>query len=514
MEAIFLSLWLAPHAKGRLLFVAAPPACVVNLGNSRPIAAIVEGNAYKILDCQTQKVLNVGQIKHRLSLPQISGIWDWPGVLPNGYYEGENPWHPYGCTSRFTAFSADDRFLVIRSSITESPISAITLVETTTGKELTWIGEQTTQYFEEIKFKPDSATIYSHGKEAAQLKATPPFESPLTAKMNLDVSGLAVWCTDWNDYERRVSLYRVDRSDELDVKAALLGPTKSKLLIWQDPDAIQLQDARSGEPMELPKTFDNVNTRIGVEDVIEDSSFAIIHCESAQPDRLETEYQQFCWNVIDGSALEFPYWHSDARQVGQKMLVQSYEKELFWFDLNSGARENIFSPWRYNFGREAVMLAWGGVWWFLVKPARPQDRSRTFGYLLAICTIIAIAPPYFPIFSPHGLAQGYHWLLSIAALIPILMAALAAAIRRTVSIPLLAFAFLSLGFLLLAWGHRGGLDSSENGRLALRAWHNLPLQESDEEPDFFRPWRFGAPKPDNLVHIEFRDKLQTTEEKR
>ncbi len=230
------------------------------------------------------------------------------------------------------------------------------------------------------------------------------------------------------------------------------------------------------------------------------------------PDRLGVEADKVGWNIRKNQITGVPLRAQQVRACGDRLFVHDEDDSLYWIDCQSGARTYLIFPPRPSWIRTLHFAAWLLAWTIVARPKREGDFTRRFGYLLFAATTLALLPPSLCRFNLPNIDSGDHWLFAFACLVPLLVGVIVAIVRRSASFPALLVAILAFGLFASSWAYwsceiRWGQQSSH----LTEAINSLSTCLNSPKTDFIGPWRVGATKPDDTTHIEFRDKLQSTE---
>jgi hypothetical protein len=511
---LLCSIWFAPGKHLTSLFVPARSALEMVLSNQRPLLAVVEGNSVQIIDCRAEKIILRSKFKHGGAITGPIDFASWP----SSDSVGASPWRPFGCNRVSAIFSPNDRFLSIRSIDAGERLCGITIIALSTSQQVTWISDPAVKDYPKVEYTRDGARIWNRGNVVAQLSDGMSSMSPEgnIPRARLDLSGLKVWSTVWNDQDRYlVSLFWSDETDFANVQADYFGPDQSEILfygLWTN-DAPTSLDIDYDRQLKYPNPFD-AGSIYFIEQLVDRSHFVVGASTTQLPDRLGTLDQNICWNVKNGQIFKLPSWLCDVREHAGYLLINDLETGVFSINTQNGSRQSVKSKWRFGYFRESLLALWCVAWWCVTHGASEQDRSRWFGYLFATSTIVAIVPPSIECFGIAGLSRNHQWIFSIACLMPLGIGVLIAAIRRTVPIPLWIAATIVFMLLVGAWVHWGGFLQSQTDSVYAKLRRTLEHDMQEADSDLLRPWRFGIPKPDNIVHLEFRDEMKTTEVER
>lgn len=480
-----------------------------------------------LIDCRTGMVVARYKFDHQYEPTPVRDWRSWPACTTLG-----DIWSNAANIDWASAdFSPDDRFLSIHSyGMRQGKRSnSVTLIELATGQQETWRGEpEQEQVWPEVKFDSDGAKVLVNDKVVAKLEspgaASPATPTPTRFEAKLPKSKL--WAPEWPDtFETEYKLVAIDfrtQTEDGDLSAVRVGPNGESSLVLDNWGRFYpiLLDVKTGERSQVQFPQDT-NSDFGVEKIAPRSYFAIGRQSSTPHDRLGSKEEFACWSIKTGERFALPTWSSvplnvawrlQIREFNGKLLVSEGNSHLTWVDTKTRATSDVNQPWNLGFGRELLLVVWCIAWFWVTRNAAENDHSRRLGYFLAAITILALLPPTISTWGLLEWSSRAQWLFAIGCLTPLAVGVFTCAVRRTASLPLITSAAVLTSLLIVAWIYQGytiDWNTTWFGKVELVIKHDL----DKDDVDFFRPWRFGAPKPDDSVHFEFRENLQASEAK-
>lgn len=511
--------WIYPR---RSLF--SPPRAITELAiaNRSPLAAVVSGGSVAIIECPSGNVRNRFPIKHHHA-PMSHRDWrSLPVANSHGGYQSD----PGNVEHYSVEFSENDRFIKVWSYGHEPYYKsiAVTVFEIATGRKATWNGvREDNSTFPDVTFDAEGAKIHANGKVVANLDA--PGSPPAIAREHDSDSGLKdwkIWSPEWEtffDQSKLVKLGLYNRTDERSPEVLIpVGDQGEASLVVDEWGTYYpaLFDSKTGELLPFQNPSDP-NSDFAIESIAQAGYFVTGRQTSTPHDKLGSKEEFACWSIKTGRHIALPSWadipmyvawNPEVREYGGNLLVTDGTSHLTWIDIKTGATRELVTPWRFGFFREVMAGLWVIAWFAVTRKADENDYSRALGYWMAVATTLAILPPSFDVLAFGEWRFEGQWFFTFGCLLPLLFAILTCAIRRTASLPLITMSSAFLALLIAAWiftEQPPGNGNTKFAKIRLTLKHDL---DPEEGFDFFRPWRFGKPKPDRAVHFQFRDKLK------
>ncbi len=517
LAAIGCSIWF--HRSGRVQSLFQPETIPwnVDICDEAPRVALANSNQLRVVD------IHSGETIFERELPKVKATglrrnwFDWPRAWNYYSYGGdflnEPLYHP--------TLSFDGNLIAVQATSFDRQDSVVQIFEVSTGRKVHWRGAHESKNGGTFQSGTRNGCAnmgvkIGDGRELI-LEASSNQQKKLTVddRVRPPHGQVAIWQPSLSsDFVIRFSYDEgmLGTSGQSNPGGPVLFHPTSGIY---DRDWMQLYDQDVKARLQFSWPFGDL-AYFDMYDSYPQQQFPIITGVRyrSRPDRLGCMIDTIAWDLREGKIFLAPIDAEHLRPCGDRLFVHESNDSSYWQDLQTGARTYLVGPPTNAWFRTIHFAAWAIAWTLATKPKHEADYSRRFGYFLFITMILILIPPSLDRLHIGHMDRLHQWMFVGAGLLALFAGSLAAAIRRSVSAPLLISAFLTFGLLASAWIGWGVEVPWETPVKPpfKEAYQSLVDDWKASETDFFRPWRFGAPKPDNTTHIEFRDKARVAGE--